>query len=199
MTIDYKEAVIYKIVCNDLDIKHCYVGATCHFRARKRKHKSDCNNPKKENLKIYKFINENGGWDNWDMVMIEEFVECENRLQLVAKERRYVEELGALLNNNRPSRTRQEYRNDNKVKLNDNQKRYYHNRASEDKKQDIIKRDFYRNKPENKSKMKIYKNLYDKVKQNCMCGALYRNTNSDKARHIKTKKHKEFYLLLDNI
>jgi hypothetical protein len=34
-TIDYSKTVIYKIVCNDLDVKDIYIGSTTEFTKRK--------------------------------------------------------------------------------------------------------------------------------------------------------------------
>jgi hypothetical protein len=42
--IDYKKTIIYKIVCNDLNITDVYVGHTTNFINRKARHKYDCNN-----------------------------------------------------------------------------------------------------------------------------------------------------------
>ena len=63
-TMNYSNTIIYKIVCNDLNIKDCYVGHTTDFKSRKCKHKSVCNNAnaKEFNYYVYKFIRENGGW-----------------------------------------------------------------------------------------------------------------------------------------
>ena len=42
--IDYSKTIIYKIVCNDLNITDVYVGHTTNFIKRKARHKYDCNN-----------------------------------------------------------------------------------------------------------------------------------------------------------
>jgi predicted GIY-YIG superfamily endonuclease len=63
---------IYKICCDDLP-EFVYVGSTKAFRQRKNEHKSNCNNDnKKHNFKLYQTIRENGGWENWRMVIIDE-------------------------------------------------------------------------------------------------------------------------------
>ena len=62
--IDYSRCVIYKIVCNDFNIKDLYVGHTTDFTKRKYYHKIHSNTPEKSNMKIYKIINNNGGWLN---------------------------------------------------------------------------------------------------------------------------------------
>ena len=33
--IDYSRTIIYKIVCNDLNVEECYVGSTTDFSKRK--------------------------------------------------------------------------------------------------------------------------------------------------------------------
>ena len=42
--INYQNTIIYKIVCNDLNVKDVYVGNTTDFTKRKWSHKSDCYN-----------------------------------------------------------------------------------------------------------------------------------------------------------
>jgi hypothetical protein len=76
--IDYTKTIIYKIVCNDLNITDVYVGHTTNFINRKALHKSNCNNinGKSYNLKIYNTIRNNGGWLNWSMIEIEKFQDC---------------------------------------------------------------------------------------------------------------------------
>jgi len=65
--------IFYKIVCEDCP-EYIYIGSTKSFRHRKNQHKSKCNNinQKSYNLKLYNKIRENGGWDNWSMVIIDE-------------------------------------------------------------------------------------------------------------------------------
>tara|TARA_R110002072_G_scaffold33083_1_gene100368 strand:+ start:985 stop:1569 length:585 start_codon:yes stop_codon:yes gene_type:complete len=117
-SVDYSKGLIYKICCKDPNIKDIYVGSTTNFKARKYENKSRCNNEngKHYNLKVYKFIRDNGGWDNWDMVVIKEF-SCENKRQLEREQRKQLEELNATLNNNIPTRTHKQYREDNKEEI----------------------------------------------------------------------------------
>jgi hypothetical protein len=85
------------------------VGSTTRFTQRKSLHKHRCNSTDNYNHKIYQTIRQNGGWDNWDMVMVEEF-SCENKLQLHARERQIIESLNSNLNAQIPSQTLQEYK-----------------------------------------------------------------------------------------
>jgi len=105
--IDYSKTVMYKIVCNDLSIKDCYVGHISDFRKRKYNHKNTCNNNISK-FKVYQFIRVHGGWENWTMVMIEQYP-CNNVLEASRRERYWVEQLNATLNTCVPSRTNKQY------------------------------------------------------------------------------------------
>jgi len=125
--IDYSKTIIYKIVCNDLNISDVYVGHTTDFIRRKRGHKSNCNNPndKRYNFKVYQIIKANGGWDNWTMVEIEKFP-CKDGNEAAARERYWYEQLNANLNKQVPNRNLIEsmaaYRQANRTILNENAK-----------------------------------------------------------------------------
>lgn len=124
--VNYAETIIYKIVCKDLTIKNVYVGHTTNFRRRKCNHKKCCNNKnyKYHNLNVYKFIRENGGWNNFEMIMIEEY-NCENKLQAHQRERYWIETLNADLNCIIPTRTQKEYNDINKEQIIEYQKKWY--------------------------------------------------------------------------
>ena len=111
LNTDYSKTVIYKIVCNDLNVTDKYVGSTTDFRKRKCVHKTICNNEnnKSYNFKVYKMIRENGGWSNWSMLEIEKF-ECADGNEARARERYWYEELGAKMNTHVPNRSDEEYR-----------------------------------------------------------------------------------------
>jgi predicted GIY-YIG superfamily endonuclease len=42
--VNYQKTLIYKLVCNDLEVKEIYVGQTTNFRNRKDTHKRACRN-----------------------------------------------------------------------------------------------------------------------------------------------------------
>lgn len=91
--MNYKNTIIYKIVCKDLSIDDCYVGHTTDFVARRCRHKSAYHlEEKKQHYKLYTMIRENGGWDNWTMVEIEKFP-CNDRNEAAARERYWFEQL----------------------------------------------------------------------------------------------------------
>lgn len=99
------EYTIYKIVCKDENITDCYVGSTKDFNKRQIKHKSVCND---SNCKVYNFINENGGFDNFNFEVIETLI-CENKNEVLIRERFWIEKLEANLNKIIPSRQIKEY------------------------------------------------------------------------------------------
>jgi len=123
--IDYSKTIIYKIVCRDITIKDLYVGQTTNFTKRKCKHKSICNNiyDGNHNLYIYEFIRENGNWNNWDMIEVENY-NAVDKLDAGKKERFWIEQLQATLNKVVPTRTLKEYKIDNQDIIKENSKVY---------------------------------------------------------------------------
>ena len=168
--INYNKGMIYKLVCNDLNIKECYVGSTTNFIKRKYKHKSDCNNEKSKdyNFNRYNFIRNNGGWENWSMVLVENF-NCESKRELEQRERFWFEKLKSTLNSHKPYITEEE---------NKEYHEEYHKEYRDNNKEQILKqkKEYYE---KNKKKLK--------EKYNCVCGSILRL--SDKSRHKKSKKH----------
>ena len=73
--IDYSNTIFYKICCKD--VADLYIGHTTNFVQRKHSHKQGCTNIKSStyNCRLYTFIRNNGGWDNWHMEIIA-FHEC---------------------------------------------------------------------------------------------------------------------------
>ena len=73
MKKEINDYVFYKLICDDCP-DNIYIGSTCNLRARKRCHKTKCHNPndKSYNVKKYVTIRQYGGWDNWQMIVIDE-------------------------------------------------------------------------------------------------------------------------------
>jgi|DEB0MinimDraft_6_1074348.scaffolds.fasta_scaffold12927_1 hypothetical protein len=116
---DYSKTVIYKIKHNeDYDDINIYVGSTTNFKGRKHRHKSNCNNENSKNYNnpIYQYIRDNGGWEQFVMIPIEEY-SCNSKKEKEIKERYYIDLLKPKLNKNLPTRTRKEWREDNKQKI----------------------------------------------------------------------------------
>ncbi len=68
------------------------------------------------NYEIYKYINNNGGWVNFDMSILERY-NCTNKQELHKREAYYINKLNPALNNSIPLRTRKQYRTDNRDKI----------------------------------------------------------------------------------
>ena len=164
MVVNYAEACVYKIYCIDPNIKECYVGSTCNFRTRKTCHKTRCNNEKYKcyNSKVYKFIRENGGFENWDVIVLKKYPDCKDERELNKYEREWFEKLKVTLNKQVPSRTKKEYR-----KTSETYKAY----QKEYKKKNREKQKEYRKKSKayqeeyrkkNKEKLKAYQEEYRK-------------------------------------
>jgi hypothetical protein len=91
-----------------------------------------CNNEsdKSYNLPVYQYIRANGGWDNWQLLPIER-VEYEFGFELKDRERHHIETLHATLNSRVPNRTRAEYKQTHKDKINQQKKQYYQDHKNE--------------------------------------------------------------------
>ena len=100
---DYSNTIIYKICCKNPLIHDIYIGHTTNFTQRKNSHKTSCNNEcdKKYNQYVYQFIRQNGGWDNWSMIQIQEH-NLKNKREAESTEHYWIEQLGAKLNTNNP-------------------------------------------------------------------------------------------------
>ena len=68
-----------------------YIGYSTNFHKRKQNHKSDCLNPTSDrlHLPIYKHIRENGGFDKYEFVVLEE-----SKDNIKFKEREYTDKYG---------------------------------------------------------------------------------------------------------
>jgi hypothetical protein len=116
--VNYGNGLIYKLCCNDTNIKEEYVGSTTDFTERKRCHKKNCNNPnsKQYNINVYKFIRDNGGFENFCMIQIEKYP-CDSKRELETRERYWIETLESKLNCKIPTRTPKEWRVENSDKI----------------------------------------------------------------------------------
>lgn len=127
--LDFSKTIIYKIYCKDPLITDCYIGRTTDFTRRKQSHKTFC--LKQSEFKIYKFINDNGGWLNWDMVEVEK-CECKNNEEAKQKEREWYDNLKPTLNNNIPNQNKNMWQRNNKEKMAQYARNYYHSRTRKD-------------------------------------------------------------------
>ena len=111
--IDYSNTIIYKIYCNDNAVKEVYIGHTTNFSQRKCCHKNTCNNIKSYlyNLKIYQFIREHGGWENWNMVEIAKY-DCKDATEARIKEQYHYKLETSTLNSIEPNPDKKIYKCD---------------------------------------------------------------------------------------
>ena len=188
----YDQSIIYKLCCKDTNITDIYVGSTTAFKNRKYQHKMGCNNEKGKsyNYKVYIFIRDNGGFENWDMIEIERFNAIDKR-DLEKRERVYIESLKATLNKQIPTQTYKEWKEKNKDKL----KEYRELNKDKIKEQQKEYRENYKDKikeyrEKNKDKIKeYYENNKDKIKEQ---QKEYRENNNDKIKE-KIKEYNNGY------
>ncbi len=133
--------IIYQIVCNNAP-DQCYIGSTKNYIRRKREHKK---NSICKNTKLYETIREFGGWNNWEISVIEQ-IECDTSLPARIREQFYIDQKKANLNfkcavysAENEKRTSQNYYQKNKEKFKERSKEYY-NKKNEEWKQYWIER-----------------------------------------------------------
>jgi len=190
----YENSIIYKLCHqNDLENNNIYIGSTTNFRTRKNVHKYNCNNEnrKEYNFFVYQFIRENGGWENWVMILIEKYP-CDGKEELKIRERYHIELLKSKLNKQMPTRTKKEYYENNKEIFAEQKKQYYQN----NKKILSEKQKEYReqNKEYKKEKAKqYYENnkqiILEKAKEKVICDHCgYEITKNNLKKHQQSKK-----------
>jgi len=89
---------IYKISDREEPLEF-YIGSTNQYKARKRHHMKNVTNKrsKKYWCKLYQYIRWKGGFDNFDIIIIEEG-ECEDRNHIRDREQFYIDDLIPTLN-----------------------------------------------------------------------------------------------------
>ena len=166
---------VYVIKCKDENIKDCYIGSTINLYSRKKYHKCVYNNPdnKSYNYKVYKFIRDNGGFDNFSIEVIKE-VEVENKKELLQYELEQYTLLRPSLNCNIPiigtdkttyqKKYQKQYQEKNKEYCKHYRNEYYNKNKDYHKKRYIEKIDEY--KKRNNNRYKLLKTLLENHKNN---------------------------------
>lgn len=152
--------IIYKICCDDLP-EFIYVGSTKAFRQRKSLHKQRVIT---YNTKLYSTIRENGGWDNWRMIILEDIGDV-SLTQARIKEEEHRLNLNANLNMLKCYRTEEE--------IKEQQKELYKN--------------WYNNNKEHKKKQVIEWKKNNNEKITCECGRII--IREKIKRHLESKIH----------
>lgn len=186
----YIYKLIHKEATNDDMI---YIGSTINIKERMRHHKGTCNTPKNRNynVKLYKYIRENGGWDAWKYEIITDFEiyyeKCKKRYNYEGKFIKTYDTANKL-NNHIAGRTQKEWCENNNEKVNEIKEKWYDN--NREKVKELKKKSYERNKVKNKDKNKKWcKNYRDNnfEKVYCdNCGSLLLNNNLK--RHQQTNK-----------
>ena len=208
----------YKIVCDDVP-EFVYIGSTCNFIRRKSQHKGACNNPTNRchNLKLYQTILEHGGWDKWDMIIIDKLDQStlldarirEEELRL--KYNGNLNMVKAHITTEELIEHKKEYRQENKLELSEQQKEYRqlnkeaikeHQKEYRQLNKEAIKEKdkLYRqiSKDKIKEKAKEYYNLNKESlneKMTCDCGATFSKHNLP--RHKRSIKHQNYCETID--
>jgi hypothetical protein len=184
---DIDNYVMYKLSPKNKNLKYCYIGHTNNFIFRKRQHylpSVDLNHIKSHIL-LYETIRQNGGWDEWEMVELENF-NGKTKLEARIREQELIDEHSANLNmlkayiseedrNALKKQITQKYREENKELLKEQTKKY-----KEDHKE-IISEQMKKYRSEHK------KEIYEKSKE-------YREKNKEKHQEWQkewTEKNKE--------
>ena len=160
---DYSSTIIYKINCKDECIKDLYVGHTTNFVQRKYQHKMACNKPYNK-CKLYETIRNNGGWENWNMEIVN-FFNCIDSCEARKKEQEYFLSLNANLNSVEP----------------------FPNSKQKQEKKSIKYKNEYQNHELDTSIDKLFsENL---AKYSCDICQIKTNNRKDYKRHLLTVKH----------
>jgi len=202
---DYKQAKIYKIVCN-ITGKTYYGSTTASLTTRLRHHRGSYNSSSGRNCATSQIIC--GGDYNIELV---ELFPCENRTELLIKEREYIEN-NECVNIQMPYRTEEElkiakkeylqtpkmleYHKNYRVENRDKNKLYlreYHKIHKEEtiakrREEYKLNRDVIRER--NKSWYDNGGNEYLAEKCNCECGSVV--ARACLFKHRKTKKHQAY-------
>ena len=181
LPINYQNTIIYIIKCKDDNITEEYIGFTTDFTKRKYSHKNSCNNKTKKdhNLLKYKFIRNNGGWDNWIMVELEKYP-CQDGNEARKREEEIRVERKAKLNSIKAfyDGTIEEYR-----------KEYYEEHKEQIK--ELNKKYYEKHKEESLEQHKKYRQIKTNIIYTCSCGWIGNETT--KWVHIqKSKQHQKY-------
>tara|TARA_E500000318_G_scaffold83037_2_gene78586 strand:- start:23 stop:643 length:621 start_codon:yes stop_codon:yes gene_type:complete len=187
----YSQIFIYKIYCKDPTITHFYIGSTCNLYQRTALHKSKLKQGC--NYKLYDFMRNNGGWDNWDIAVIETR-NNQTHTEKLNLEKYYFNTFNPLLNSHKCGRTHKEYLKDNYDKI---LLQRYNNRLKHLEKRKITAKERYSNNKKIciERSQNYYKKNKDKINQkkqtkyNCLCGETI--TIGTRKKHLKTKNHSD--------
>jgi len=184
--MDKYNYTFYKIYCKtNPDL--VYIGSTRDFKARTRKHISVCNKPnnKNYNLKVYKTIRENGGWDNWlieAIVFQDDLTEKEARVieQVLMNDFATINEQRSYTNNKEAIAQKAQHYQNNKEAIAEQKAQYYQNNK------EAIAEQQAQYRQDNREAITQQRG----EKMTCECGSVV--SRSHLSRHKRSNKHCEF-------
>jgi len=161
---------MYKIMPKNVNLAFSYIGHTTNFNERKKQHTKNITSSsdnKHYNLKLYKTIRDNGGWDAWEMIEIEKF-ECPTKLHVRMREQELMVEHCVNLNTCKAFITEEErkkkkqeitnkYRIENAELIKEQQKQY------KEEHKEIIKEQMRKYRQEHKAEVYEKKKEYQKA------------------------------------
>jgi len=112
---------IYKITCKDYNNQDFYIGSSTNWEVRKKFHKY--HSKISFDRPLYRWINNNGGFENFNLEPIAWF-KC-GKEELREHEEMFFKTLNPTINVYHPKRDRKQYLLDNKDKLQKQAKEYY--------------------------------------------------------------------------
>jgi hypothetical protein len=182
---------IYKLYCKNTEVTDFYIGSSVNAQERYWSHKVDCNNPNRRNyvIKLYTFIREHGGMENWTFEIIDK---CEFHLRNQI-EQDWIDKLKPTLNMDRahirPEERKlisQQYHQDNKEAIHQKKAEYYQANA------DVIKQKAKEHLESNREAINARRRELAKLSPmiTCVCGGVYRECNA--SGHPRTKQHQEY-------
>ena len=189
MPPDYSNTVIYRFYCIDPNIKDDYIGHSNDFYKRQSKHKSCCNNNKNSSKKefhrkVYKFIRENGGFDNWQFEILE-YADLKDKDEAEKLEKHYIKIFKPTLNDNDVAVTPEEkaeyYREYLKKRREDPEYR---------KKEAETTKKWREDNPESWAATLAASVAKRLESYTCICGCS--TSKNNEARHLDSIKHKAF-------
>jgi hypothetical protein len=178
--VNYSKTIIYQIKCLDDEVDFIYVGHTTNFKSRKSDHKKVANSLdyKESHFKIYQTIRANGGWENWEMIPLEEFA-CNSSTEARIKEQEWIDKLQTNMNTKKAFLTQEEHR----------EWSYNYNKnwrlANPERNKEIKAKE----RAKNAEHIKAHKNK----KCDCPCGGKYTWVNQ--AQHFRTLNHKNWWFM----
>ena len=144
---------IYIIECNDNNIIENYVGSTTNLDNRIIMHKTRFNNNKNSNkpqfhYKLYKFMRENGGFNNFRFIKLET-INNEDKKYRLEREKYWIKLNNSKLNSLIPTRTHKEWLEDNSEKRKEYKKMYRQEKVICECGKEITKNNLLRHKKNN--------------------------------------------------